>query len=237
MAVDPWRALERELDRWPEPAGFWWRDDDAQRRTPALERLVEALEGAPFALAAIPAGAAADLPGAILQHGWRHENHAGPDGKKAEFGGQRPMEAMLADLRAGRDRLESLYGARFLPVLAPPWNRIDPALARRLPRHGYRGLSVFRPRRAAFETNTHVDPVAWREGRRFRGEARVLADIAAHLRARRTGLADRSEPTGILSHHRIADDESFAFFRKLARFVAAHPNAGWRNPATLWPGQ
>ncbi len=236
MAADPWQALADELDLWPEPAEFWWRDDDAAAWSPALERLVEALDGVPFALAVIPAEAAADLPGAILQHGWRHGNHAGPAEKKAEFGPHRPQETMLAELEAGRERLEALYGGRFLAVLAPPWNRIDPALATRLPAAGWRGLSVFRPRRSPFETNAHVDPVAWRTHRGFRGEAEALGDIAAHLRARRTGTVDRSEPTGILSHHLVADEAGFAFFREFARFVAAHPRADWRDPATLWPG-
>ena len=235
MPADPWRALAGELDLWEEPAGFWWRDDDAQAWTPALERLAAALDGVPFALAVIPAEAAAGLPGAILQHGWRHSNHAGPAGKKAEFGPHRPQETMLAELEAGRERLGALYGRRFLPVLAPPWNRIDPALAARLPAAGWRGLSTFRPRRNRFETNAHVDPVAWRTHRGFRGEAGVLEDIAAHLRARRLGAADRSEPTGILSHHLAADAQGFAFFRALARFVAAHPRARWRDPAALWP--
>lgn len=236
MAADPWQALADELDLWPEPAEFWWRDDDAVAWSPALERLVEALDGVPFALAVIPTEAAADLPGTILQHGWRHGNHAGPAEKKAEFGPHRPQETMLTELEAGRERLEALYGGRFLAVLAPPWNRIDPALAARLPAAGWRGLSVFRPRRSPFETNAHVDPVAWRTHRGFRGEAEALGDIAAHLRARRTGTVDRSEPTGILSHHLVADEAGFAFFRELARFVAAHPRAGWRAPATLWPG-
>ncbi len=235
MAADPWQALAGELDLWPDPAEFWWRDDDAEAWTRALERLAAALEGVPIALAAVPAAAAPDLPGVILQHGWRHRNHAGLGEKKAEFGPHRPHATMLAELEAGRERLQALYGRRFLPVLAPPWNRIDPDLAVRLPASGWRGLSVFRPRRSALETNAHVDPVAWRTHRGFRGEEEVLRDIAAHLRARRTGAADRSEPTGILSHHRVADDAGFAFFRKLARFVAAHPRARWRDPATLWP--
>ena len=235
MAADPWQALADELDLWPEPADFWWRDDDAEAWTPALERLAEALDGVPFALAVVPAEAAADLPGAILQHGWRHLNHAGPGEKKAEFGGHRAQETMLAELEAGRERLHALYGRRFLPVLAPPWNRIDPALAARLPEAGWRGLSVFRPRRGPFETNAHIDPVAWRTHRGFRGETEVLGDIAAHLRARREGRADLHEATGILSHHPVADEASFTFFRELARFIAVHPRARWRDPATLWP--
>ena len=235
MTVDPWQALADELDLWPEPADFWWRDDDAEAWTPALDRLVEALDGIPFALAVVPAAAAPNLPGAILQHGWRHRNHAGPEDKKAEFGPQRSEEAMLAELEAGRVQLQSLYGQRFLPILVPPWNRIDPALAMRLPTVGWRGLSVFRPRRSVFETNAHVDPVAWRTHRGFRGEEEVLDDIAAHLRARRTGRADREEPTGILSHHLVADAASLAFFREFVRFVASHPRARWRDAATLWP--
>ena len=130
----------------------------------------------PFALAVVPAEAAADLPGTILQHGWRHRNHAGPEEKKAEYGRHRPVEAMLAELGAGRERLRSLYGRRFLPVLVPPWNRIDPMLAERLPAAGWQGLSVLRLRRTPFETNTHIDPVAWLDppgfSRRGRGACR-----------------------------------------------------------------
>ena len=235
MAVDPWQALSDELDLWAKPAEFWWRDDDAEAWTSALERLVEALEGIPFALAVIPARADGDLPGTILQHGWRHRNHAGQAEKKAEFGPHRCCEPMLAELEAGRERLQTLYGARFLPVIVPPWNRIAPVLAARLPAAGWQGLSVFRPRWSAFETNTHVDPVAWRARRCFRGEAGTLDDIATHLRARRLGRVDWSEPTGILSHHLVADARSFVFFRDLARFLTTHPRACWRDPATFWP--
>ncbi len=235
MPADPWRALGDELDRWTAPAGFWWRDDDAHAPNAALDRLLAALDGVPLALAAVPAAAAPGLPGAILQHGWRHRNHAGAGEKKAEFGPHRPLAAMLGELEAGRERLAALYGPRFLPVLAPPWNRIDPALAARLPESGWRGLSLFRPRRRPFETNAHIDPVAWRTDRRFRGAPAVLADIAAHLRARREGRADPDEPTGILSHHPVADAAGLAFFAELARFVRDHPRARWLDPETLWP--
>ena len=73
---------------------FWWRDDDAQRETPELARLVglsEALS-VPLHLAVIPEGAEAGLAQAVgplvvpMVHGWAHLNHAPEGAKKAEFG-------------------------------------------------------------------------------------------------------------------------------------------------------
>src|SRR5262245_7388273 len=117
-------------------ATFWWRDDDAVTSTPALKRLVDlaAIGGSPVALAAIPARADAALEQALsvtdhvvaLQHGYAHANHAAPAGKKAEFGIGRDLAAALQDLRAGSRRMHALFGDRALPVLVPPWNRIDP---------------------------------------------------------------------------------------------------------------
>src|SRR3712207_7045597 len=46
--------------------------------------------------------------------------------------------------RSGVERLLRFYGNRLVPMLVPPWNRIDPALLPDLPPLGLRALSVFR---------------------------------------------------------------------------------------------
>ena len=227
MPGDPWDRLDRALNRRGRTL-FWWRDDDAVAWTPALERLVAALGDIPFALAVIPASAGAGLPGRILQHGWRHTNHAPPGEKRAEFGPHRSAATMIGEIRTGRERLEQLYGPDFLPVFVPPWNRICPVLADALPAEGIAGLSAFRTPGTRFSTGTHIDPVDWRGGRRFRGVGPVLDDAAAQVAA-------AEGPVGMLSHHLVADAEGLAFLAEFARFVAAHPRAGWADPRDLWP--
>ena len=134
-----WDRLERELDAWAaerRQATLWWRDDDAVAATPSLDRLLRLSErhGIPVALAVIPALAEQGLadalaqvgPVTVLQHGFAHRNHAPPGMRALECGGAPPLGQVAAELRRGRDRLALLFGARFLPVLVPPWNRIDP---------------------------------------------------------------------------------------------------------------
>src|SRR6516165_2204008 len=104
-----WADLERELDAWGgdgQVATLWWRDDDAVRLTPALDRLLELAAGTPLSLALIPGGLIAEEAEALaarlrrepaasaLQHGWMHTNHAAPGAKKAELGDERPAAAI-----------------------------------------------------------------------------------------------------------------------------------------------
>ncbi len=238
-----WDALEAELAAWQaagKRASFWWRDDDAVRPGPALDRLLGLAEahGLPVALAVIPmlaepalAVRLAEAPQATaLQHGITHRNHAGPDEKKIELGGRERLKVLVPALEAARSRFESLLpAARRLPILVPPWNRIDQALVERLPAVGFRGLSRFTARRSREatpglrEVNTHIDPLRWRPSRGFLGTAAVLQALAAHLAARRLGGADPDEATGLLTHHAVHDPETWAFLENELPRLAAHP--------------
>lgn len=246
-----WDALNAELDAWAaagRTAGFWWRDDDAVKPTPALDRMFAlSLEtGAPLGLAVIPAGVRESLARAldpvptvtVLQHGWSHANHAAPPAKKAELGADRPAAAVLAELAEGRKILDRLFGPRALPVLVPPWNRIVTAVAAGLPEAGFTGLSVFGPRCVSTVNmmcvNTHIDPVAWKDGKRFLGEAEALGMAVAHLSARRLGQADADEPTGLLTHHLAMDGETWAFTARFLMETRRHPAVRWLPPDTLF---
>jgi hypothetical protein len=55
----------------------------------------------------------------------------------------------------------------------------------------------------------------------------MLQNIVAHLRARRLQQVDGEEPTGILTHHLVQDEDSYAFLRQLIDLTAAHPAACW----------
>jgi hypothetical protein len=242
---EAWQRLAAELDRWgPGEATLWWRDDDAALPTPALDRLL-ALGPQPLALAVIPGQASALLPERlagrpvdVLQHGFAHVNHEPAGEKKAELGSARPAATVLGELARGRQRLERLFGRRALPVLVPPWNRIAEALVDRLPGLGYAGLSTYGPRPAApglHRVNTHVDIIDWRGGRAFIGAAAALDLTLAHLSARRTGRADRREPTGILTHHLVMAEAGFAFLGELLAASARHPAVQWLGARDIFP--
>ncbi|MFC5358393.1 polysaccharide deacetylase family protein [Azospirillum himalayense] len=249
-----WDDLTAELDAWAaagRTATLWWRDDDAVEPTRDLDRMIalSVETGAPLALAVIPAGVKEALapavdatPGVtVLQHGWSHANHAAPPAKKAELGADRPAAAVLAELAEGRAVLVRLFGPRALPVLVPPWNRIAPGVTVDLPAAGFAGLSVFGPRRVSTVNmmcvNTHIDPVAWKDGKRFLGDAESLGMAVTHLRARRLGAVDAEEPTGLLTHHLAMDGETWAFTARFFTVTRHHPAVRWLSANTLFAAE
>lgn len=248
--VPGWTELESELDAWRAagtPATFWWRDDDATQPGPRLERLFSAAGKTPLALAVIPLGASVELAARVrerngvtaLQHGYAHINHALPDEKKSEFGDNRPPAAMMAEIEAGRDRMATLFGDRFVPVFVPPWNRVSATIAGRLVSHGFLGLSAYGPRRrdaVRRMVNCHADLIDWRGSRGFVGEGEILAQIVGHLSARRHGTVDATEPTGLLTHHRDHDPACWRFIADFIRIVEDHPGAAWTSAELAFSG-
>ncbi len=241
-----WDALEGELGAWAEAgraATLWWRDDDAQRPGPALERLLGLAEdtGVPLALAVIPAGADAALARrlensprlTVLQHGYAHRNHAPAGERKCELGAHRPGEAVLAELGRGRARLRDLGFARALPVLVPPWNRMEPGLAPALAAAGFAGLSSWGPRRAPEaapglrQVNVHVNAVRHPGAAAEARGGDALDQAVAHLAARRAATADAGEPTGLMTHHLKHDRDGWAFVADFLRRTRDHPGARW----------
>jgi predicted glycosyltransferase len=220
----------------------WWRDDDAVAATPALERLLGLARrhGLPLALAAIPARVQGSLaprlgeaPGtAVLVHGLAHANHAPLGARKAEFGPHRPLDAMTAELADALRLAIATFGPLALPVLAPPWNRIAPALVPALPGLGYAGLSTFGPRPAErpapglLQINSHIDPIDWRGDRGLRDRERLEAEFAEAIAARIAGLTD--EPIGLLTHHGAHDEAIWSFCEHVLERLS-------RSPAVRYP--
>jgi peptidoglycan/xylan/chitin deacetylase (PgdA/CDA1 family) len=228
--VTAWQQLDHELDLWRaegRAVTLWCRDDDACRDSPALQRLLAIAQtgSVPVALAAIPAALAPDLVDAVakaeivtvVQHGYAHRNHALPGERSRELGSHRPVSATVAELERGLGILRRAFGRRFAAVLVPPWNRIDADVAARLPDAGFHGLSTMGPRAAVHavpgivQCNTHVDLIAWRRDRAFTGVDAAIDRLVEHLRERRGGTADASEPTGILTHHLDMDAAGLQF--------------------------
>ena len=244
--MSSWPALADELRAWRDTGvvpELWWRDDDAGALTPALERLLGLSRSAGVALtiAAIPAAAQPEMlakAGFVVMHGCDHRNRAARGEKKTEFPASESDDAALARLAQSRERLAQLAGERFVPVLAPPWNRLRAELVARLPEAGLRGLTRYGARRlaralAVLEVNTHVDLIAWRGDRRFLGEAPALALLLQHLRARRSASADLQEPSGILTHHALHDAATWAFLERLFDETRAR-GAVWLDAAEVF---
>lgn len=245
-----WRSLADELARWRDagrPLELWWRDDDAAQPIAALARLLALAERSrvPLALAVVPLhaepGRFPDLGRnvSVLQHGTDHLNRAAAGEKKTEFPAAEPAQSALERLSRAREHLRSLAGERFLAVLAPPWNRCAPQLVPHL-RTAYVGLSQYGSRKQAApvpglrQINTHVDIVAWQSGRGFVGEEAALRLLLEHLAARRTGTADASEPTGLLTHHARHDAAAWDFLERLFDTTRESAGVSWWDAARLF---
>jgi hypothetical protein len=219
-----WSEFEDELARRRDagrPVQFWWRDDDAGAVLPPLKQLIELSKKkqVPLALAVVPEAAESELfrllhdRVTVLQHGTDHRNRAAPGEKKTEYPAAEPVEAALARVSDGFGTLRTLAGKRFLPVLAPPWNRVRKDLLRNLPAIGIRGLSGYgarasvEPAPGLRQVNTHVDIVAWRAGKGFIGEAEALSKAMQHLSG--------EEPVGWLTHHAVHDAQAWKFLERL----------------------
>ncbi|OED38053.1 hypothetical protein AB833_21350 [Chromatiales bacterium (ex Bugula neritina AB1)] len=246
MDYDPWLVLDHELDAWArngDTADFWWRDDDAIAPGPKLDRLISITGTTGLLLAVVPANAEKALASvvesaphvAVAQHGYAHINHA-PRGQGLgawELGLHRDAEVVLEELEQGHVILRTLFGERFIPVIVPPWNRLDPALIPCLSDRGYCGVSRFGPRDTEAHSsgfsvvNSHCDPIRWKTGACFRGESKTINQLVDHLRARRNAEADVDEPTGYLTHHIDLDEEGWAFSEKLVQRVNQHAAARW----------
>lgn len=243
-----WHSLTEELDRWADQgltATLWWRDDDAALPDPALDRLLglchASLGHVSLALAVIPKTVHGEAAEAILahdsvtviQHGYAHQNHAAEGERKSEFGDNRDVRAALDELAFGRRRLADLFGGRFAPILAPPWNRLAGSLISRLGSVGLSGLSTYGPRAAAkpacdlVQVNSHIDVIDWRGSRGFVGEDIALGLAIGHLKARRTAAADGAEPTGLLSHHLAHDAPTWRFIEAFIAATGRHEAARW----------
>ena len=251
VVSDAWQRLDDELARWRDAGRsveFWWRDDDAAQRTPALAQLLGLAQrfDIPLALAVVPASAEAALFAqltdeiCVLQHGVDHRNRSAAGAKRAEFVCDERTEDAVARIGAGRARLAALAGARWTAAFAPPWNRLPEALAARLAEAGLRGLSRFGPRQRAqpapglVQVNTHVDLIDWRGDRGFVGVPAALEQAVRHLAARRTGRVDRDEPTGWLTHHLQHDAATWRFLEQLFERTRGAARVRWLPAPALF---
>ena len=221
---------------------FWWRDDDTEDATPALNRLLElaARHDLPLALAVVPKRATEALAErlqreprvSVLQHGWRHRNYAPEGEKKVELGDHRPTDTILDELSRGFDRLRIRFPEKFLPVLVPPWNRVADSVRDQRRLAGLIGLSTFGPvpSHAPHWVNIHVDILEWKPPRP-RGRAETYGQICEEVERR---LAGNREPIGIMTHHLVQEEPSWDFLGDLLAILAPHKAAIWPPVAKVF---
>ena len=251
-----WRELQNVLDAFASagrPVDFWWRDDDAAEATGALERLAALARkwALPGALAVIPGRLSEDLPGAfrdygarleVFQHGCHHANLAPPEERKRELV-EAALEQLVPALREGRDRLAAAFGPRFLPVMVPPWNRIDAAVTAVLPGLGFNGLStlgdprITEPLAGLRRIDVHLDLFTWGASKGFRGEAAILEDLSAALELRLAAPREIWAPLGIMTHHLEHDAATWDFLERLFGGLTKHRAARFLSPGALFPSR
>jgi hypothetical protein len=241
-----WKPLLDELNLWGEAglkAHLWLRDDDATEPTPALDRLhrLSRAYAISITLAAIPASTGKTLAryveGAeffsVAVHGWSHANHAPAGKKKQELGPHRPTATILSELQQGLVTIKTLFGDNALPVLVPPWNRIDLSLIPKLPDIGFAALSTFGRRICAgvLTVNTHIDIIDWHGTRGCVDHAILIQRLADELAASRLS---EQYPVGILTHHLVHDESAFEFLEALFDAVWDSP-CQWLHPREFMP--
>ncbi|CUX32761.1 polysaccharide deacetylase family protein [Rhizobium oryzihabitans] len=241
MSLEKLVAALDECGRRGITADLWLRDDDAVEPTPALDTLLDLCGSfsAPVTLAVIPEMTtdklaqhldASDIA-QVAVHGWSHMNYAGEKEKKQELGSHRDPAIVLDELQSGLDKLHDLHGGRLVPMLVPPWNRIDAAIVKELAGLGYRALSVFGPEKNTLPPclNTHVDVIDWHGSRGGREDDILFAETAARI----LKTTENGGATGILTHHLVHDDNVWRFLGRLFEVTAEHPAARWRSSKDL----
>ena len=241
--IDSMKLLHDALSRRESaghPVQFWLRDDDAVEPTDPLDRLLELAErfAIPMTLAVIPARAG-DALGvrlalssgvAVAVHGWSHQNHAPADQKKQELGLHRPVSDVVAELERGFGELALRHSGQFVPLLVPPWNRIDAAIVQELPGVGFQAVSTFGTQTSDVipMMNTQVDVIDWKGSRGGRPLSDLVTEIVMLIESTRT-------PIGILTHHLVHDDTVWHFLEALFAATSGRAATRWESINSLVP--
>lgn len=231
-------TLIEALDSACGPVPFFVRDDDAGWDDAALMRLLDLMRdlALPVDLAVIPKAITRKLAFDLMrrqdctpariglhQHGFAHLNHERV-GRKCEFGDARSWSWQRADLLAGREILEALFGDRLDPIFTPPWNRCSAGTPQCLADLGYEALSRCRsaPVQAALpELPVDVD---WCRHAR-EANAAGATDTAERAAAELASRVGAGGPVGLMLHHAAMDPCSLQQLAPLLRVLKTHPHA------------
>lgn len=230
--LDP---LRKTLDSNPDSITFFFRNDDVGWEDTRLFALLDLFAefNLPLDLAAIPTAisprTAARLQTlverdlgklSIHQHGYAHLNHE-QTGRKCEFGETRSRELQLADIEAGKDRLNDLFGPMAEPIFTPPWNRCTADTAACLRDAGFKLLSrdTTAPQLKTdglAELPVSIDWFAKRKKVRLTPE-----EIGSSFSTAATACSR----VGVMLHHALMNEEERARLGELLRLISTHSQA------------
>lgn len=189
----------------------------------------------------------------VLQHGFDHQSYARAEQRKIELGGTQVtlklLPNLLANLTAGHRLLTTQFDEQYLPILVPPWNRIDPLVESHLADLGYQQLSVLASKKLPetnFHLNVHIDIIDWKL-RGFAGEEQVLTKIISCLTAQRLQLDTQEtrlnqhstpfdsliKPLGLMTHHLDHDIECWNFLTRFFAFCQQQNKVTWLSGKEL----
>lgn len=239
-AVEQWTCRNGALN-------IWFRDDDAVEPSRALDTLLAlgARYEAPVLIATIPEHSTRALADALMDHplavpcihGVSHTNHAPIGTKKTELiegDAERDTDAVLAELRAGIEKLQGLYAERLAPILVPPWNRISNSVAARLGElpvlKAVSGFGFDPLPTSLAQMHTHVDIMNWKGGRvGHTPQASAAMVLSALTEAEARGV----NAIGILSHHLVHDANAWASLEMIMAVSNDLPKVQIVDPRTL----
>ncbi len=72
--------------------------------------------------------------------------------------------------------------------------------------------------------------MAWKSGGGLLDPSLLDAQLTGQLEARRTAIADNKEPYGLLTHHLVQDDATWAFTATIVKTLLASEVARWTSP-------
>ncbi len=227
---DALKQLRSLLERSQTAGKFveiFFRDDDVDEDEASLRRLLGIFTSRkiPIILGVIPAKLTAsatalllekerDFPGLIelTQHGWQHVNHEVSE-RKCEFGSSRNFAEQLADIQRGQMRMSEVFGEQWFPAFIPPWNRCTTQTCQVLNQLGFRVLSKLHGKLSSSpdfqgrEISVTLDIFTWKNGAILKPAEEIFTELANQI-----GLG---EPLGIMLHHKVMNDASFAFLESL----------------------
>ena len=229
------------------PAEFWWRDDDLVGKSEKFRRLGQLSQqtGIVPLVSVIPAQADAGLGDLVrqfpqivfCQHGYGHANHEPPHAPKSEFGAGRGRAAVQADIAAGRERMDAIFGHDHAAVFVAPWNRFPPEYAAILVDERFCGYSGYRGE-ASVESDgklrcadVDIDVLNWGDPPSVLDPETIVARLTDILGSAEPG---RSRPIGILTHHRAIAAPDWSSVEAVFALIASTPGAQWCDPHRLF---
>lgn len=226
--------IERQLEHGlaarenPAPVPIFFRADDIGVPSPKFTRLLDCFSRhqVPLCPAIVPAwltplrwkalsnSCHQDSPlWCWHQHGWKHADHE-RTGKKNEFGPNRSVAAIKADLLRGKERLARIIGPLFTPIFTPPWNRCSKTTLKELAHLGFTGISRSHPAQPKAPALQELDINIDLHTRKETDAQQCLSGLADEFET-----AARSGRIGVMIHHQRMNDAAFELLEGLLALV------------------